>query len=66
VVDKLPFPIRTIRTDRDHEFYQLLTCRDDVDLQKKLAVWERFYDFDRSHGTHGGKTPYDALREKLS
>ena len=106
VVDKFPFRIRTIRTDRGHEFqalfhwhvadlgmehvyikprtpqlngkvershrtdkdefYQLLTYRDDVDLVKNLAVWERFYNFDRPHGAHGGKTPYEALREKLS
>jgi transposase InsO family protein len=38
----------------------------DVDLEKKLAVWERFYNFDRPHGAHGGKTQYEALREKLS
>jgi transposase InsO family protein len=37
-----------------------------VDLEKKLAMWERFYNFDRPHGAHGGKTPYEALREKLS
>jgi len=106
VVEKFPFRIRTIRTDRGHEFqalfhwhvadlgmehvyikprtpqlngkvershrtdkdefYQLLSYRDDVDLNKKLAVWERFYNFDRPHGAHGGKTPYEALREKLS
>ncbi len=105
VVEKFPFRIRTIRTDRGHEFqalfhwhvadlgmehvyikprtpqlngkvershrtdkdefYQLLTYRDDVDLEKKLAVWERFYNYDRPHGAHGGKTPYEALREKL-
>ena len=35
---------RSHRTDKD-EFYQLLTYRDDVDLEKKLAVWERFYNF---------------------
>ena len=51
--------------DKD-EFYQLLTYRDDVDLKKKLATWERFYNYDRPHGAHGGKTPYEALREKLS
>jgi len=27
------------RTDKD-EFYQLLTYSDDVDLQRKLAVWD--------------------------
>ncbi len=106
VVEKFPFRIRTIRTDRGHEFqalfhwhvadqgmehvyikprtpqlngkvershrtdkdefHQLLTYKDDVDLEEKLAVWERFYNFDRPHGAHGGKTPYEALREKLS
>ena len=95
VVQKLPFRIRTIRTDRGHEFqalfhrhgadlgmehvyikprtpqlngklershrtdkdefYQLLTYKDDVDLEKKSAVWEHFYNFDRPHGAHSGK-----------
>ncbi len=56
---------RSHRTDKD-EFNQRLTYRDDVDLEKKLAVWERFYNFDRPHGAHGDKTPYEALREKQS
>jgi predicted SnoaL-like aldol condensation-catalyzing enzyme len=50
----------------EDEFYQLLTYRDDVDIEKKLAVWERFYNFDRPHGAHGGKMLHEALREKLS
>ncbi len=105
MVEKFPFRIRTIRTDRGHEFqalfhwhvadlgmehvyikprtpqlngkvershrtdkdefYQLLTYKDDVDLEKKLAAWERFYNYDRPHGAHSGKTPYEVLREKL-
>ena len=105
VVEKFPFRIRTIRTDRGHEFqalfhwhvadlgmehvyikprtpqlngkvershrtdkdefYQLLTYRGDVNLEKKLAEWERFYNYDRPHGAHRGKTPYEVLREKL-
>ena len=56
---------RSHRTDKD-EFYQLLAYKDDVDLEKKLAVSERFYNFDRPHGARGGKTPYEALREKRS
>jgi len=52
------------RTDRD-EFYQLLTHRDAVDLEKKLAERERFYNYDQPHGPHRGRTPYEALREKL-
>ncbi len=105
VIEKFPFRIHTIRTDRGHEFqaqfhwhvedqgmrhvyikprspqlngkvershrtdqeefYQLLTYTDDVDLNKKLAVWERFYNLDRPHGAFKGKTPYEALRSCL-
>jgi transposase InsO family protein len=90
VVEKFPFRVRTIRTDRGHEFqalfhwhvadlgmehvyikprtpqlngkvershrtdkdefYQLLTYRDDVNLEKKLAEWERFCNYERPHG----------------
>jgi len=32
---------------------------------RKVAAWERFYNYDRPHGAHHGKTPYEALREKL-
>jgi len=27
---------------------------------------EHFYTYDRPHGAHGGRTPYEVLREKLS
>lgn len=105
VVDKFPFRIHTIRTDRGHEFqalfhwyvedqgmrhvyikprspqlngkvershrsdqdefYQLLSYKDDVDLNKKLEAWEQFYNFNRPHGVFNGKTPYEALRSIL-
>ena len=39
--------------------------KDDVDLEAKLAEWEAFYNFARPYGAHGGKTPYESLREKL-
>ena len=52
------------RRDKE-EFYPLLTYRDDVDLEKKRAAWEKFYNCDRPQGAHHGKTPYEALREKL-
>ena len=105
VIDKFPFRIQCIRTDRGHEFqakfhwhvedrgirhvyikprspqlngkvershrsdqeefYQLLDYTDDVDLKSKLAEWEKFYNFSRPHGAFKGKTPYEALREKL-
>jgi len=105
VIEKFPFRIHTIRTDRGHEFqaqfhwhvedqgirhvyikprspqlngkvershrtdqeefYQLLTYTDDVDLNKKLAIWERFYNLDRPHGAFKGQTPYEALKCSL-
>jgi transposase InsO family protein len=105
VVDKFPFRIHTVRTDRGHEwqaqfhwhvedkgirhvyikprspqlngkvershrtdqeeFYQLLAYTDDVDLNKKLAEWEDFYNLHRPHGAHSGKTPYEALKIML-
>jgi transposase InsO family protein len=105
VIEKFPFRIHTVRTDRVHEFqalfhwhvedrgmrhvyikprspqlngkvershrsdkeefYQLLTYTDDVDLNKKLKEWERFYNFGRPHGAFNGKTPYEALRSML-
>jgi transposase InsO family protein len=46
------------------EFYQPLTYKDDVDLGKKLAEWESFYNSRRPHGAFAGKTPYEALRER--
>jgi len=55
---------RSHRSD-EQEFYQLLSYKDDVDLTEKLAEWERFYNLARPHGAHNGKTPYEALREKL-
>lgn len=55
---------RSHRSD-GQEFYQLLNYKGDVDLEAKLEEWERFYNFHRPHGAHSGKTPYEALREKL-
>jgi transposase InsO family protein len=55
---------RSHRTDQE-EFYQLLTYSDDVDLSKKLAAWEDFYNLYRPHGAHEGQTPYEALKSML-
>jgi transposase InsO family protein len=55
---------RSHRSD-SQEFYQLLSYKGDVDLEAKLAEWESFYNFSRPHGAFNGKTPYEALREKL-
>lgn len=53
------------RQSNSQEFYQLLSYMGDVDLKAKLTEWERFHDLARPHGVHNGKTPYEALREKL-
>ena len=52
------------RMDQE-EFYQLLNYVDDQDLNKKLEVWEKFYNFSRPHGAFGGRAPYEILRERL-
>jgi transposase InsO family protein len=102
VVEKFPFRIKTIRTDRGHEFqarfhwyvedsgmehvyikpmtpqlngkvershrtdkdeyYQLLSYTDDVDLNEKLQAWESYYNLDRPHFSHQGKTPYEVMK----
>jgi transposase InsO family protein len=54
--------VRSHRSDQE-EFYQLLTYRDDVDLEAKLKEWEGFYNFSRPHGAFKEKSPYEALRE---
>jgi len=60
----------TSKVERSHrsdsqEFYQHLNYKDGVDLEAKLDEWERFYNFHRPHGAFSGKTPHEALREKL-
>ena len=55
---------RSHRSDQQ-EFYQLLTYKGDVDLEARLDEWERFYNFHTPHGAFKGKTPYEALRERL-
>ena len=55
---------RSHRTD-EQEFYQLITFIDDSDLARKLEAWQDFYNFFRPHGSLGGKSPYEAMREKL-
>ncbi len=55
---------RSHRSDQQ-EFYQLLSYKGDVDLEDKLIEWENFYNFNRPHGAFNGKTPYEALRERL-
>jgi len=58
------------KVERSHltdytEFYQLVEYIDDIDIKKKLAEWETFYNFYRPNSALHGKTPYEVLREKL-
>jgi transposase InsO family protein len=46
---------RSHRSD-EQEFYQLLSYKGDVDLEAKLAEWERFYNLARPPGAHNGMT----------
>ncbi len=55
---------RSHRTDQE-KFYQLLTYTDDVDLNQKHEAWEQFYNLNRPHAAHDGKTPYEVLRSIL-
>ena len=50
----------------DLEFYQLLSYIDDVDLNKKLEEWEKFYNFDRPHKSLKGKTHFEIIKRETS
>ena len=49
----------------EKEFCQLLSYTGDVDLKKKLAVLEEFYNLWCPHSSKNGKTPYEVLSEKM-
>ena len=55
---------RSHRTDKE-KFYQLLTYKDDIDLNEKLEAWEQFYNYHRPQSSHGGKTPYEVMRSLI-
>lgn len=56
---------RSHLTDKT-EFYQLIEYTDDIDIAKKLAEWEIFYNCHRPNAALNGKTPYEVLKQKLS
>ena len=58
------------KVERSHltdqrEFYQMLDYKGDVDLRKKLAQWEDYYNFLRPHFSLEGKTPYEKLKQRM-
>lgn len=56
---------RSHLTDKQ-EFYQLIEYKSDVDLSEKILEWEKFYNFNRPHKSHGGLTPYEIFRAKMN
>ena len=51
---------RSHLTDRT-EFYSEVDPSD-PNLKAKFAAWERFYNTQRPHGAHGGRTPAEKLQ----
>ncbi|MDH3226036.1 MAG: IS481 family transposase [Thermoleophilia bacterium] len=68
-----PTPRLNGKVERSHridaeEFYRLLegVVIDDSELfNERLREWEDFYSFERPHGSLGGQTPYERLRQKI-
>jgi transposase InsO family protein len=59
---------RSHRIDSE-EFYRMLEgiVVDDTELfNDKLQEWENFYNYARPHGSLGGQTPYERLKQKTS
>jgi transposase InsO family protein len=59
---------RSHRIDQE-EFYRMLegVVIDDTQLfNDRLQEWENFYNYNRPHGSLGGQTPYERLREKTT
>jgi transposase InsO family protein len=57
---------RSHRIDAE-EFYQLLdgVVIDDTEVfNDKLREWENFYNYHRPHGSLGGQTPYERLKQR--
>jgi len=48
---------RSQKTDKT-EFYATVNLATD-DLEEQLALWQHYYNWDRPHSAHNGKTPMD-------
>ena len=58
------FKVERSHRSEEREFYRLLSYTGDVDLNAKVAEWERFHNLARTHGAHNGKTPRIAPGER--
>ena len=59
---------RSHRIDGE-EFYRQLkgVVIDDTELfNERLQEWQDFYNYHRPHGSLGGQTPYERLRQKTT
>jgi hypothetical protein len=49
----------------ERELYQRLSCKDEVELNRKSTQREDFYKLHRPHGSMKGRTPYEILQSHL-
>jgi transposase InsO family protein len=54
---------RSQKTDL-HEFYPTIDLKD-PELEDRLAEWQHYYNWQRSHGSLGGKTPMEKYIELM-
>ena len=55
---------RSHRVDKA-EFYQCFKYTGDTDLNKKIKLWQDYYNHIRPHGAHNGSSPFEVLFVKM-
>jgi transposase InsO family protein len=48
------------------EFYQLFKHTGDIDLNRRLQDWRRFYNFHRPHSAYKVLAPYRFFKKKIA
>jgi len=58
---------RSHRIDEEEFYRQIegIVVSSADQYNKRLEQWERFYNYERPHGSLGGQTPYERLRQKI-
>jgi len=51
--------------NKKNKFYKQSVITQKMAFPEKLSQWENFYNFERPHGAHAGKTPYEVLKTLL-